>query len=392
MSNPPSILFVLPWDLSAAGGVNQVVINLAREAARRNRLRPIIFSMDWSQPDWRYEEIDGIEWVRGRLRAPFGDEQSLRYLAAFVRCIQTEMRFWQDFLDGRNVQMINLHYPVLDYFVFALMRALGRSTQRQIVSIHGTDIANIRQLRGIKRATMLWMMRRADGIVACSEDLCRRARDTLGVSDARLHTIANGVDLDELERSKRSAFGPRIGEHAGYLVNVGAYEYKKGQDLLLRAYKQLRDKGLDSALVMIGRHTPYLQTLQDLVKEMQLEGHVFFLPDLDHQDALSVIRQARMLVQSSREEAFGIALLEAGYLTTPIVAVSTGGIPEVVGPQYPFLVEPNAPAALASMIDAALRDEEKREQCVRLMRERVTAQFTWDQAYSAYESLWRQRN
>ena len=391
IGNPPSILFVLPWDLSAAGGVNQVVINLAREAARRDGLRPIIFSMDWSQPDWEHDEINGIERVRGRQRAPLGAKQPLRHLVAFASNIVAEIRAWRAFLDDRNVQVVNLHYPVMDYFVFAMIRAFGRTHRRLIVSIHGADITGIQQMHGINRFAMDWMLRRADEIVACSQDLARRARAILRFPEGGVCAIANGIDVEELERSRNSSFRPTIGEHESYLVSVGTFEHKKGQDLLLQAYRQLRDGGLTSALVLIGRYTPYLQSLRDLARQLQLGEHAFFYCDLDHQDTLNAIRQARMLVQPSREEPFGITLLEAGYLGTPIVAARTGGIPEVVGQTYPFLFEPNDPAALASTIDQSLSDEHQRAQCAAVMQERVTAQFTWDRAFSAYESHWHQR-
>ena len=160
------------------------------------------------------------------------------------------------------------------------------------------------------------------------------------------------------------------------------------QDVLLQAYTRLLREGLRSALVLVGRRTPYLQNLRSMVRQLGLQDHVFFIPDLEHAKTLSAIRHARLLVQPSREEAFGIPLLEAGYLGTPIVASRTGGIPEVVGSYYPYLAVPDDPAALAAAIDEALFNPTETKSQIKLMKRRIATSFTWGTTYSAYEALW----
>ena len=159
--------------------------------------------------------------------------------------------------------------------------------------------------------------------------------------------------------------------------------------MLLQAYTRLLRNGLRAALVLIGRKTPYLQNLRSMARQLGLHDHVFFIPDLEHAKTLSAIRHARLLIQPSREEAFGIPLLEAGYLGTPIVASRTGGIPEVLGSYYPYLAEPDSPEALAAAIDDALFNPTETRHQIKLMKRRVATNFTWGSTYSAYESIWQ---
>lgn len=388
MSHPPSVLFVLPWKLSAAGGVDQVVLNLARETARRGRFEPIIFCADQSHATFHEDEFEGIKLVSGRLRAPLASERAGRNLASFGHRWRKEMRIWRTFLDSHNVQAVNLHYPSLNYSVFSLLRVLRRINIRLLFSLHGADLTGIEESGSATRQMARWMLRQGYRIVCCSDALTQRTQEVLKLDEQRLCTIHNGIDITELEQSKHDGFRPDIGGFDSYLVNVATYEYKKGQDLLLHAYTTLVRNGLKSALVLIGRSTPYLQTLRSMARQQGLQDHVFFIPDLEHLHTLSAIRHARLLVQPSRDEAFGIPLLEAGYLGTPVVAARVGGIPEALGGYYPYLVEPDNPVALAAAVDEALFNPTETAHQIKLMKRRVSTKFTWGAPYSAYEALW----
>ncbi len=391
MKRRPSILFVLPWELSAAGGVNQVVLNLAREAARRHRLRPIIFCADWSHERFVESEYEGITLISGRLRQPLAPENPIRNLAGFAFSMRRQLAEWRRFITENNVRIISMHYVGLNYFVFAMLRAFTPLKLRLLYSLHGADLAELRTAGPGNRAMVRWMLRQGHRMICCSDDLARRARNALKVDERRVVTIHNGIDIEELDNSKRVDYRPNIGEFDNYLLSVGTFEHKKGQDILLHAYTQLLREGLKSALVLIGRNTPYLKTLRSTVRQLGLQHHVFFILDLDHARTLAAIRNARLLVQPSREEPFGITLLEAGYLETPIVATRVGGIPEVLGSYYPYLAESENPDSLAQAIDDALFNPTETGRQINLMKRRVATTFTWGNAYSSYETFWTKK-
>lgn len=388
MNTPPSILFVLPWHLSKAVGVNQVVINLARETARRGKLRPIIFCADSRCETFEETETpEGIKLVTGHLRAPLTSSQTGRNLAVFAHKLRDDMAVWRAFIDKHRVRVINAHYPGLNYAVFALLRR--RLTNfRLLFSLHGADIAGIERSGMAAKPFARWMLKKADRIVCCSEDLEKRTQESLKLDENCLCTIHNGIDIAELDLAKKDAYRPNIGSFDNYLVNVAAFEHGKGQDLLLQAYTQLLRDGLKSALVLIGHKTPHLESLRNGARQLGLQDHVFFISDLDHMKTLSAIRNARLLVQASREEAFGLPLLEAGYLGTPVVATRVGGTSEVLGSYYPYLADANDPAALAAKIDEALYNPTETKQQIKLVKRRVATNFTWGRAYSAYTSAW----
>lgn len=387
MNSPKSILFVLPARLSASGGVNQVVINLARETIRHGQLRPIIFYTNPAQTAFQESESEGIKVITGNLGPPLAGGRPGRSLAAFAHGLREDMRTWRDLIRKHNIVVVNAHDAGLNYSVFSLLRA-RRAKFRLLFSLHGADVTAFEESGVAVRPFARWMLNKADSVVCCSDDLAKRAQSSLKLDKGRLTTIHNGIDVAELNRAKGHDYRPPIADFDSYLISVADYEHHKGQDILLRAYTTLLREGLKSALVLIGRRTDHLQQLRALARQLGLQEHVFFIPDLPHMQTLSAIRHARLLVQPSRDEAFGIPLLEAGYLGTPIVAARTGGIPEVLGGYYPYLAKPDDPAALASAIDDALFNPTETRQQIKLMKRRVATGFTWGTAYSAYESAW----
>src|SRR6185295_4157073 len=97
---------------------------------------------------------------------------------------------------------------------------------------------------------------------------------------------------------------------------------------------------------------------------------------------------ARLLVQPSFEEGFGIPVLEAMSLGVPVIAANRGSLPEVVGEAGP-LVDPERPDEIANAIARLLADDAYAATCASrgLARART---FSWAQtAHRVYE-MYRQ--
>jgi glycosyltransferase involved in cell wall biosynthesis len=85
---------------------------------------------------------------------------------------------------------------------------------------------------------------------------------------------------------------------------------------------------------------------------VELKGHV---PD---DELAALYRGAECLVFPSRDEGFGLPLLEAMASGVPVVATRAGALPEIAGGAA-ILVEPGNPVELAGGIERALADRER---------------------------------
>ena len=112
------------------------------------------------------------------------------------------------------------------------------------------------------------------------------------------------------------------------LVTVGSLAQRyKGIDVLIRAVRELRDRGRRCELVVIGEGR-YRGELQQLATELGVATH--FTSQLKWAEVMTQLDRADLFVLASRTEGLPRALLEAMARGLPCVATRVGGIPELL--------------------------------------------------------------
>lgn len=378
----PSYLFVLPWGLEHPGGVNQVVISLARQMAVEGSYEPLVFIADWAARTPQWGEWQGIRTVRWRLRAPpMGD--GLRQRLGFWLW---RMRFspaFRAFLRQQNVAVINPHNPTEAAISLEALARDADPKPRLLLSFHGSDINGIAGRSPAVLARWRQLATRVNALVSCSHDLARQVRAVLGRDAAVVH---NGVDAPTF----RAMAGPRPAGSRRSILNVGRFETKKGQDVLLVAFAALAGEHTDLDLVLVGAADSVLPLLRQRCAELEIGERVRFHPDAPHPQVALHMAAATVFALPSRVEAFGIVLLEAGALALPVVASGVGGIPEVVEEgQTARLVPPDDVAALTAALRALLADPHEARAMGRRLQDHVDRHFSWVRAHAQYIGLVR---
>ncbi len=219
-------------------------------------------------------------------------------------------------------------------------------------------------------------LRRASAIFTPSRsskyDLMRAA----GVPSERIHVTPNGVDARFFEA--RAPEGPQ----GPYLLAVGTLEPRKNLPTLLEAFRILRREGRDLQLLLVGRQAfAHSLPLGDLEPYVRLAGPV---PD---EELPSLYAGAACLVLCSLYEGFGLPLAEAMAAGTPAVASDIPALREVGGETVRY-ADPDAPAAFAVAIAAALDRREETAALVTAARERAR-RFRWESCAEATLAVYR---
>jgi len=163
--------------------------------------------------------------------------------------------------------------------------------------------------------------------------------------DLRLFDVANFSHLRALPVKRRPSDRPVIGA-------MGRLHSIKGFDLLLEAAVELRAAGQRFELRIAG-DGPERAALEAMTRQLRLEDHVRFCGWAG--DPLTFLNEVDLFVVPSRQESFGLVVIEALAAGVPVVASDTDGPVEVLrGGQFGALVPRESITALAQALGGAL--------------------------------------
>jgi len=203
---------------------------------------------------------------------------------------------------------------------------------------------------------------------------------------SRLAVVPNAVD----QRAFDVAASP---ESAGFDVVCAARLIEdKGVDVLVRATDLLRRDIPQVRVLVLGDaqegHESYQAEVRRLVDELRVSDAMCFKGFVD--DPFAHWAGARVYVQPSRREGFGLAVAEAMASGLPVVASAVGGLPDVVGHgSAGVLVPPDDPQALADAVKALLDDPVEASRLAKAGRARVEAEYSVDAMVDGVEAVYR---
>jgi len=113
-----------------------------------------------------------------------------------------------------------------------------------------------------------------------------------------------------------------------FILNVGTIEARKNLLNLVKVLKFIDD---DISLVAIGRKTPYFIQVEKYIKENHLSHRVKFMHNIPFHDFPEIYSAASVFVYPSVFEGFGIPVLEALAVGTPVATSNISSMPEVGG-------------------------------------------------------------
>jgi glycosyltransferase involved in cell wall biosynthesis len=221
---------------------------------------------------------------------------------------------------------------------------------------------------------------RADAILVVSQFTARQVERHLGVSADRIFVCSPGAP------PWRPREAPPAG--GGYILFFGSLEARKNVGGLLDAYEHLLSRRRDlPPLVLAGRATDASRTWLERLERAPLKGAARHIGYVDPADRRALYEGARLLVQPSFEEGFGLPVLEAMTAGVPVVAANRGALPEVLGDAGP-LVEPDEPEQIAAAIERLIDDDAYAAAAAAMGAARA-AHFSWARTartvYEAYQ-------
>jgi phosphatidyl-myo-inositol dimannoside synthase len=202
-------------------------------------------------------------------------------------------------------------------------------------------------------------------------------------SDKTVDVFFPGISAPILpESSDRGSVERLIASRHPLLLTIGRLEPRKGQDKVIIALPQLLTTFPKLLYAVIG-DGPDLPRLQELVDQLGLNDHVYFLGRTADSQKSAWIERANLFVMPSRcegnsVEGFGLVYLEAAWFGVPSVAGKFGGASDaVVDGETGVLCDGDDAADVGKAIHLLLSDDALRKQMGTAAALRVKSMFMW---------------
>lgn len=136
-------------------------------------------------------------------------------------------------------------------------------------------------------------------------------------------------------------------------LSIASLHYRKGVDLLLDAFQTLWQSGLDVRLVLTGINRDQ-RLAQQIANHPELGNRLFYPGFLGDQQITDIAKICDALIIPSREEGFGLPLVEADQIGLPVIARDIPVFREIAG-EKPFYFNEEKGKSLASCLYDWLR-------------------------------------
>lgn len=327
MTNDPPhatlrVLHVLPVAAARAGGYVSFALQ-ASVAMQQHGVESIIYASDLScLPTAR---------DKSRLKPedlPY-DASTLEIRLTRVRAPRRLVNSWQMWRElpraARHVDIVHIHSLwLIPQLIAFLSSRLGGVPY--IVSPHGALDPYLRQRGRVrKRATeFLWQRRMLEGAAALHVTTSEEATLVADIAPhVRRIVVPVGINLDEYRElpDPRDFRRRYLDGHSGAVVLfLGRVTFKKGIDILIRAFAASDPEGSDALLAIVGPDDEDLTpSLRALSHHLGVTSRVRFIPGLFGEARLAALSAADLWVLTSHTENFGVSVLEAAAAGVPII-------------------------------------------------------------------------
>jgi glycosyltransferase involved in cell wall biosynthesis len=214
---------------------------------------------------------------------------------------------------------------------------------------------------------------------------CLRALTQAEADDYRRFGLSNPIAIIpngvEVRQANPEAFLDAFPELRGFriILFLGRIHYKKGPDLLVRAWKQIAEQFPDVRLVFAGNDSEGTEaTIKRLAMHLAIAGRITFTGFLRGDLKWSALAASSIFVLPSHSEGFSVAIVEALGSARPVVITPQCHFPEVAEQQCGWIVDPDCESLATALTKALHAPHEILEEMGARGRGLVRKRCSWD--------------
>lgn len=293
-------------------------------------------------------------------------------------------RFWTQI--GLSVEMI-FHRPDI-LFIPAHTVPLIHPKQT-VVTIHGLEYEVCPESyswweRVYMRLSIRFSVWAASRVIAVSESTKRDLIQLYKVPEEKITVVYEGVDknsqfqthaLDGQAPDAEVILKHQIPRNPFFLF-VGRLEERKNVRRIIEAFELFKAKTkLPYKLILAGKPGYGYKKIKDQISKSKHQTDIVELGYVSEVEKWVLLKKTEALVFPSFYEGFGLPILEAQMVGTPVVTSTTSSLPEIAGGGA-FLVDPTRSKELSRALVSVATDEKRRTGIINEATQNVD-RFSW---------------
>lgn len=265
--------------------------------------------------------------------------------------------------------VVNVHYAS-----GCGMLAMLSGVKPKVLSCYGSDIFEFPRLNKFNNWLLKRILKNADALASTSHAMADEIKNLLPGYEKEIAITPFGVDTE--------MFKPYPRETSNSPLVVGIVKTLSpiyDIELLLRAFAIICQSMTSLPVLRIFGDGPSKSHLIQLAADLNISDHVEFRGRVSNENVPMELNQMDVFVNCSRQESFGVNVLEAMACGLPVVATDCVGPRELIlDGKSGIIVKDRKPESLATEIIKLLKDPKLRDSMGSAGRERVCDSYDWN--------------
>ena len=273
--------------------------------------------------------------------------------------------------------------------VSALVRIKADFGTPSVLTMHSTEWGRCGNHSGDERiAHREWLGGYASSqIIATTQLMKEELMHVYSIPDVKINVVANGIVSGKIRRNVDSRSVKRryhIGPDASMVLFCGRMSYQKAPDLLVEAIPLILKNHKEVKFVFAGEGD-MMNACEYLAKRLKVNEACRFLGYITSQAKEALMNACDLLCVPSRNEPFGMVVLEAWDAGKPVVATEAVSI---INNFEDGLLAYIQPESIAWCINRLLENREEMEKIANAGHKRIKAEFSWDKISERTEDVY----
>lgn len=364
---------IIGFDINEANitqrvGVNQVAFELFRHLVKINRKHQIIaFSKDRPLPDFPLSS-------KHLKYETFGPSKAWVLTGLTKRLIFCKPKI--------DILFSPSHYTPLFSFTPSVIDIMDLSYEH-----FGSEYFTNYDLNQLKRWTPL-SVKKAKTIVTISEFSKQEIIRLYKVNENKIKVIYPGLNNEiyhaKIPNTKVFQVKNKFNITGKYFLYVGTLQPRKNLTKLIDGFKLLIDENHPNnkylKLVICGKKGWLYDQIFTQVKDLGLGSRVIFTGFVQNEDIPGLIKGCLAYVLPSLYEGFGMPVVEAQSVGSPVIVSKTSSLPEVAGDSAIFIEDPQSAQSIKNALFKVLNFRKKiRLETIAFGKENAK-RFDWDKS------------